>query len=242
MAEKGRKVAVVTGAGRGIGRATAMALAREGYVLSLAARTFEELEETRRMTGLAPQDSLIILLDLADRDAAENLFDATINHFGRVDVLINNAGWAPARTPLVKLSYEDLDRILAVNLRAPLALARLCADKMAGDPAGGWIVNVASTAARNCLAGETVYAAAKTGLIAFTQACFKEFRGTNVRTTVILPGLTDTRLIPTNKRLNRATMLRPDDVAATIVHLLQTPAHLCPIEIVLEPSHDPLRS
>src|SRR5271155_2231325 len=125
-----QRVALVTGAGRGIGRATALALAREGYALCLAARTFEELEETRRLSGLEPARSLIVLIDLAEENSPQELFDAAFEHFGQIDVLVNNAGWAPPRTPLINTSAAAQDRILAVNLRAPIALARLAAARM----------------------------------------------------------------------------------------------------------------
>ncbi len=242
MTVKAEKVAIVTGAGRGIGRAAACALAREGYALVLAARTFAQLEETRADTGLAPRDALIVLLDLADPNAPENLVGAALDHFGRIDLLINNAGWAPPRTPLMKLGADDLDRMLAVNLRAPLELARRCARRMANQTEGGFILNVASAAARHCPAGEAVYAATKSGLIAFTRACFEEFRGSRLRTAVIVPGLTDTTLIPQNKRLDRTAMLHPDEVAEAIVRMVTTPPPLCPLELVLEPSRNPLRA
>lgn len=242
MVDAEQKVALVTGAGRGIGRATALALARAGFALCLAARTFEELEETRRLSGLAAARSLIALIDLADADAPANLCSATLEHFGRLDLLVNNAGWAPARTPLLKLDAGDLDRILAVNLRAPLELARLAARQMADQPTGGLIANVASSAGRAMPPGEAVYAAAKAGLIAFTTALAREFSNRNVRAAVIIPGLTDTALIPHNKRLDRSAMLRAEDVASAIMSIVNSPAHLCPMEIVLEPSRDPMRT
>jgi NAD(P)-dependent dehydrogenase (short-subunit alcohol dehydrogenase family) len=240
MVQVEKKVAIVTGAGRGIGRAAAIALAHAGYALCLAARTQAELEGTRALCGLAPARSLIVTLDLADSDAPDNLFSTATDHFQRLDVLVNNAGWAPARTPLLKTSAADLDRMIAVNLRAPIALARLAAAFMAGQGDGGVIVNVASMAARQLAAGEAVYSAVKAGLVAFTHASFGEFRRRGIRTTVILPGFTDTALIPPNQRLDRSAMMRPDDVAAAIMSVVNAPASASPLEIVLEPSRDPM--
>src|ERR1700730_5370453 len=236
-----QKVALVTGAGRGVGRAIAVALAQAGFALCLAARTREELDRTRELSGLAPGQSLIVLIDLAQEDAPECLIETAYAHFGRLDVLVNNAGWAPARTRLIKLSGEDQDRVLAVNLRAPIALARLAAIRMARQPSGGEIVNIASSAARRMAPGEAVYAAAKAGLIAFTHAAFAELRDRGIKLSVIIPGLIDTSLIPQNKRLDRALMLRPEDLAAAVMTILHTPASVCPIEIVLEPQRDPMR-
>jgi NAD(P)-dependent dehydrogenase (short-subunit alcohol dehydrogenase family) len=235
------KVALITGAGRGIGRATALALAQCGYALCLAARTREELEETRRLSNLAAARALIVLVDLAEAEAPANLFEATLSHFGRLDLLVNNAGWAPARTSLIKLRPDDLDRMIAVNLRAPIALARLAAAQMAIQALGGAIVNIASVAARTQMAGEAVYSAVKAGLVAFTRSCFAEFRQHRVRIAVINPGLTDTAFIPQNRRLDRTLMLRPEDVAASVLSVVNAATGALPLEIVLEPARDPMR-
>ncbi|HKV53206.1 MAG TPA: SDR family oxidoreductase [Candidatus Binataceae bacterium] len=236
-----QRVALVTGAGRGIGRAIAVALAREGFALCIAARTREQLDETRALTCLPAALSLIVLVDLADSDAPDNLFGAMMDHFGRIDLLINNAGFAPPRTALVKTSAADQDRMIAVNLRAPIALARLAAAQMARRGEGGTIINIASSSARFTPVGEAIYAATKAGLVAFTHACFAEFRDHRVRIAALLPGLTDTPFIPNNKRLERTAMLRAEDVAAAVLNVVNAPPGVSPIEIVLEPALDPMR-
>jgi len=235
------RVALITGAGRGIGRAVALALAHAGYALCLAARSPEQLEETRAISGLEPRLSLIVLVDLAEPDAPENLIGALMDHFGHLDVLINNAGFAPPRTPLVRISRADQDRMMSVNLRAPIALARMAAVHMVQQPEGGIIVNIASSAAQNAPPGESIYSATKAGLVAFTRSCAAEFRHYRVRTSVILPGLTDTSFIPQNKRLRRAAMLQPEDIAAAVMGVVNSPPHVCPLEVVVEPSRNPIR-
>ena len=217
-----------------------MALARHGYRLVLAARTFDDLATTRALSGLAPADALIVLIDLAAEDAPDNLFDTALEFYGRVDLLINNAGWAPARRPLVKTTPADQDRMIATNLRAPIALCRLAAGHMTAR-GSGIIVNVASSAGRTTPAGEAVYAATKAGLIAFTHACFAELRQKGVRVSVLIPGLVDTTLIPANKHLARARMITPEQVAQSVLQIVQSPAGTCPLELTLVPQFDPER-
>jgi 2-hydroxycyclohexanecarboxyl-CoA dehydrogenase len=192
------------------------------------------------MSGLEPRRALIVLVDLAEPDAPGNLFGAMMDHFGRLDVLINNAAFAPPRTPLLKISQHDQDRMLSVNLRAPIALARVAAVQMAQQPEGGIIVNIASSSARYTPSGESIYAATKAGLVAFTRSCAAEFRHHRVRTSVILPGLTDTAFIPQNRRLERTAMLQPEDIAAAVMSVVNAPRHVCPMELVVEPARDPM--
>jgi dehydrogenase/reductase SDR family member 4 len=234
------RVAIVTGAGRGIGRAVALALARAGYSLCIAARTRDELEETRSQSGLPPERALIVLVDLATEEGPDNLIGAALDCFGRIDVLVNNAGWAPPRTPLLKMRPADVDRMIAVNLRAPITLTRLAAAAM--TPRGaGTVVNVASSAAVKTPAGEAVYAATKAALVAFTRAAFHEMRQSGLKLAVIIPGLVDTALIPNNKRLDRAAMLTTADVAQAVMQIVNSPAGACPVEVTLEPQLDPER-
>ena len=234
------RVAIVTGAGRGIGRAIALDLARAGYSLCLAARSRDELEETRSQSRLPAERALIVLVDLASEEAPEHLVGAALDCYGRIDVLVNNAGWAPPRTPILKMRTADLDRMIAVNLRAPIALTRLAAAAMIQRGAGT-IVNVASSAAIKAPAGEAAYSATKAALIAFTRASFHEMRQSGLKLAVIVPGLVDTALIPNNKRLDRAAMLTTADVARAVMQIVNSPAGACPVEVTLEPQLDPER-
>jgi len=240
MSTEGGPVAVITGAGRGIGRAVALELAREGWRLCLAARTGEQLAQTRALSGLPPAQSLIVLLDLADSDAPANLIETAIDCYGRIDALVNNAGWAPPRRAVIRISEADQDRMIAVNLRAPIALTRLAAVQMLKQGSGA-IVNVASLAGLKSPAMEAIYAATKAGLIAFTRACFNELREGGVRVSVLTPGLVDTALIPANKHLQRSLMLSPANVALAIKQILSSPPGMCPVEMVVEPDRNPER-
>ena len=105
----------------------------------------------------------------------------------------------------------------------------------------GTIINVASSAAIKAPAGEAVYAATKSALIAFTRAAFSELRQSGLKLAVIVPGLVDTALIPNNKRLHRASMLSTADVAQAVMQIVNAPARACPVELTLEPQLDPER-
>jgi NAD(P)-dependent dehydrogenase (short-subunit alcohol dehydrogenase family) len=183
MAEKSEpKVALVTGAGWGLGRTIALELTRDGYALALTARSFEELEETRRLTGRAPRDALIVLANLGDNDAPEQVFGATLDHFGRLDALIN-----AARTTVPTLSLEDResvdqDRLLAVNLRAPITLARMAARQMRKQAAGGTILNFVYAAKG---ARDPVTAAVDAGLFAFSQTAATVWQADQIRVAAI---------------------------------------------------------
>src|ERR1700687_4017357 len=234
------RVPIVTGAGRESGRALAVELARAGFSLCLAARSRDQLEETRAATALPPERALIVLLDLASDEAPDSLIETTLEHYRRIDVLVNNAGWALPRTPLIKTRAEDQDRMIAVNLRAPIALTRMAAMRMTAQGSGA-IVNIASSAARKAPAGEAIYAATTAGLVAFTHSSFAELRQSGVKLALITPGLVDTALIPNNKRLDRSTMLSPADVAQAVMQIVNSSAGVCPVEITLEPQFDPER-
>ncbi len=234
------QVAIITGAGRGIGRAIALALARRDMNLCLAARTSAELEQTCSLAKLAPDRVLVFPVDLARAEGPNELAGAVIRRFGRIDMLVNNAGWATARKVLVDVSEGELDRMLALNLRAPISLTRIAAREMIRLGQGGTIVSVASVAALKAPAREAIYAAAKAGLIAFTRATFAELRSYGIKVSAIIPGLVNTSLIPPNRALDRGRMLAPEDVAAAVMQILDAPAGACPLEIILEPLYDPM--
>lgn len=163
--ESGRRVALITGAGRGLGRTIAIKLAVSGYAFALTARTSEELEKTRRLSGLAARDALIILADLKLDDAPEQIFDTTLDHFGRLDVLINAAHVNTSDESFLGLDAEKQDRLLAVNLRAPITLARMSARHMLKQATLGTIITFFGFG-KAC---DAVSAAVDAGILAFSQ-------------------------------------------------------------------------
>lgn len=234
------QVALVTGAGSGIGRAIVVQLAHAGCAVAALARTEDELDETLAEAAADPAAAPVLALPAdvtADADL-ERAVRLIIERLGRITVLINNAGFAPPHGTVLKSSLADWDRTLATCLRAPMVLTRLVLPDMLAH-ASGTIVNIASIAGKRGRAGETSYAAAKFGLLGFSQSLFDEVREHGVRVTAIVPGLVDTDLVPPDARGDRAKFLQPADVAAAVLQVLAAPLRACPTEIVLEPLYDP---
>lgn len=230
-------VALITGAGRGIGRATALALAAQGSDVIVVARTASEVEATAAHARQHGVQALPLTADITDPEhVAGLLHQATA--LGPVSILVNNAGTAPPRRAHAKMRVADWERTLATCLAAPMRLCGAVLPDMLAR-GRGCIVNVASTTALRPRPGEAAYAAAKAGLLAFSRALFAEVRGTGVKVISVLPGYVDTAFIPPNRKVDRSAFLRPEDVAAAIVIGITSPAHACPTEIVLEPQVDP---
>lgn len=210
------KIVIITGASAGIGAATARRFAAAGARLALAARSRPELEA---VAATLPGTPLAVPTDVADRAACQALVAATVARFGRVDILINNAGIGLAG-PVAELDPADLERSFAVNLLGPVHLAQAALPHMAG---GGQIINVSSVLAAQTLPYLGGYAAAKAALERVSEAMRMELRGSGVAVTVVRPGTTRTgfrerRLGGTGERRRFAPKgVPPEAVAAAIL-------------------------
>lgn len=237
MALLSGKVAIVTGAGQGIGRAVALLLARSGSKVALAARSEGQLnavaEEIRKQGG----DALVIATDLTRDDEIERLVEKTLQEGGAIDFLINNAGWGKT-APIIKAKREDWDQTFAVNLRAPMILSQLVLPKLI-EKGQGAIINIGSVSGKSGHANAAAYCASKFGLIGFTESLYEEAREHGIKVAVILPGFVDTPMIPRVKRLDRSKMIRPEDVAQAVLFVLTSPPTACPVEITVRPQKTP---
>lgn len=212
-------VALITGAGRGIGRAAAQAFAAAGYAVVLAELRPSLGRRAQRALARGGGGTLFVPTDVADPRSVDRAVRATLRRFGRLDAVVNNAGVLRVG-PLARLPVRDLDRILAVNLRGPLLVTRAVLRVMLRRGSGA-IVNVASMLGTYGAAEYVTYCASKFGVIGFTEALADELRGTGVRVWAVCPGLTDTamaRLTGVTPR-ERAGLLRPATVAQAIVDL-----------------------
>jgi NAD(P)-dependent dehydrogenase (short-subunit alcohol dehydrogenase family) len=231
--------ALVSGAGRGIGRAIALRLSAAGCRVAALGRTAATLEETARAAEAAGGAPVLpVAVDITRDEDLEAALRIVIERLGRITVLVNNAGFAPPRASVLKTPLADWDRTLNTCLRAPMVLTRLVLPDMLAHGRGA-IVNIASVAGKRGRAGEAAYAAAKFGLLGFTQSLFAEVRGHGIKVAAICPGLVDTDLIPSNARVDRGKFLQTSDVADAVFDVLVRPLRACPTEIVLEPQYDP---
>ena len=182
------KIAIVTGAGQGIGKATAEKLASEGATVIVT----DVDEATAAQTAAALPAAVAIRVDVTDGQGVQALADRVAAQFGRIDVLVNNAGWDKA-SPFVDSDPADWDRAIAVNLYGVLHTCRAVLPVMAGQGSGA-VVNLGSDAGRVGSSGEAVYSAAKGGVIAFTKSLAREMARHRVRVNCVCPGPTDTAL------------------------------------------------
>ena len=186
------KTVIITGGSEGVGAATARNCAEAGANLMLVARDRKNLEtvaeELRELTRVE-----IFAMDVMDADACVDVFKKAQFEFGRVDVLVNNAGYH-ARGNVRDVPAEDLGRIIDVNLKAPIMLTRIALPYLE-EAGGGAIINVASLHGRVPSAGSATYSASKFGLRAFTLALHDELEGTGIKAAVVSPGPIDTGFI-----------------------------------------------
>lgn len=232
-------VALVTGAGRGIGKSVALMLARSGCRLIVAARTAREVEATTEEIKSWGGVATHVVADLARDDEIERVVEESRRAFGAVDILINNAGWGK-RAPVVRMKREDLDQTLRVNLRAPMLLAKHLVPAMI-EKGGGAVINIGSISGKSGEANGAAYSASKFGLLGFTQSLYEEVREHGIKVSVILPGFVDTPLIPPNRQLDRSKMIQADDVAQAVLYVLTSPLTSCPVEITIRPQRSPHR-
>ena len=228
------KVVVVAGASSGMGRATALAAAREGADVVLAGRNAAALDEVAASSG-----GLAVPTDATDPEAVGRLVARALDRFGRIDALINAVGTNLRQRSLGQLTAQSWAMMIETNLTAAFNLTRAVVPPMR-ERGDGLIVHIASVAARRPDMSGVSYQASKAGVAALAHATMEEERQNGIRVTALLPGLTDTPLVlqrptpPDPAMLARA--LKPEDIAETCLFLLRLPARAHVAELVLVPS------
>jgi NAD(P)-dependent dehydrogenase (short-subunit alcohol dehydrogenase family) len=220
------RVALVTGGGTGIGRATAKVLAQAGYAVVVSGRRPRPLEEVTAETG-----AVAVAGDISREDDAERMVATAVDCFGRLDVLVNNAGSIRRGVLLHELTNERWDEQLAINLRGPFLVTRAAVRQMLSTEGDRAVVNVASTLAHTAAPGVAAYAAAKGGMLALTRAAAVEYGPHRIRVNAVCPHIVETALaevdrpnwpelretLPAQYPLRR--LGRAEDVAAAVAWL-----------------------
>lgn len=224
----GGRTALVTGGGTGIGRAIALSLAGAGYRVALAGRRTGPLSETARQIPHA----IVVQGDHCQEDDAQRMVAETLAAFGRLDVLVNNAGAIRRNVPLHEIDVERWDEQIRSNLRGPFLVARTALRAMLkAEGADRAIVNVSSTLAHTAAPGVAAYSAAKAGLLALTRSIAVEYGPMGIRCNAVCPHVVDTPLARTDRpdwnelrpRLTQQYPMRrigtPADVASAVAYL-----------------------
>jgi len=222
------RVAVVTGASRGLGRAIAVALAKSGAAVAVAGRAKQELDDTAHLVESAGGRALVVPTDVTSYEAVEALMNRAVAELGRLDIVVNNAGVAKV-APLVEMSPEDWHAMLEVNLTGVFYGCRAAGPRLIAQGSGK-VINVASVLGAVGLPGYTVYGATKGGVIALTRTLGVEWARHNIQVNAIAPGwfatdmtheaFADSRI---NQRLTRDIPARrigdPDEIGPLAVYL-----------------------
>lgn len=206
------KVAIITGAGRGIGRATAIELSQRGFDCVLVARSADQLDDVARDL---PGRAIVVPVDLALPDSALQIVARAIEVFGRIDVVVNNAGLAPL-APIEETTDAMWRDVFAINLDAAFRLIRASWPQLKASV--GAVVNISSESARDPFDLFTAYAPAKAALNSLTQIVHRQGKPHGIRAHAVAPGMTDTQMLRDvlGKSPPEAETLQPEDVARVI--------------------------
>jgi NAD(P)-dependent dehydrogenase (short-subunit alcohol dehydrogenase family) len=247
----GGRVAVVTGASEGIGEAVAAALARAGASVVVTSRSQERAEATAARlgdrvagegagSGSSRGEVVGIACDVRSFEACSSLAAAVREHFGRLDVLVNNAGLGVFK-PVQEMSVDEWQLQVETNLNGVFFTTKACLPllQQAGNGGEGdaWLINVGSLASRNSFGRGAGYNASKFGLLGMTEAMMLDLRYDGIRTSIIMPGSVNTGFGGHDE--DRQWTLQPDDVARAVLQLIAYPTNALVSRVEMRPSRPP---
>lgn len=226
------QVAIVTGAGRGIGRATALAFADEGADVVLVARSRSEIDAVSEECRTLGVEALAVATDVSQKDQVSAMAEAAYETFGRVDILVNNAGVA-IHNLIAEIREEDFDLNYFVNTKGLFLCTQAVFSRMC-EQGSGHIINVSSTAGKRGSARFGAYAASKFAAIGFTQSTNDEGRAFGVKASVVCPGPVDTQMRRENHPNDIIENLtQPEAIAESILYLVCQPPTAYTAEVII---------
>jgi NAD(P)-dependent dehydrogenase (short-subunit alcohol dehydrogenase family) len=235
LIELAGQVAVVTGAGRGIGRAIASRLAAMGAAVVMVARDAPQLDERRREIEANGGVAEAVACDLLSSAAVARLGEHVRTTYGRCDILVNNAGIGGQVGPLHETPVEDWDLLMSTNLRAPYLMIRALAPLMI-EAAGGHILNISSLAGKNPLPNGAAYSASKWGLNGLSYSVAEELRQHGIRVSVVAPGSVNTHFGGGGGGKDPGKKIQPEDIAAIVAMLVTQPPQSFISEVLVRPT------
>lgn len=230
------KIAVITGAGKGIGKAAAKLFLKEGASVALNSRTKTDLDSFLKESSSFSNKILTVPGDISDEKVIKKLIDDTIKKFNRVDILVNNAGFG-IFDDFVNSTNRDFDDMFATNVRAVYILTRDLLPYMIKQKEGT-IINIASIAGKNGVPGGAVYSATKHAVMGLSRSILFEVRKHGIRVIAVCPGSVNTEFFrESSSDLKHETMLTPDDIADSILYAATLPPNATVNEIEIRPAN-----
>lgn len=237
MIELDGRIAIVTGASRGIGKAIALALARAGADVVLAARTQTDLLHVQEQVRSIGRRVLAVPTDVSKETDVENLVERSLSTFGKINILVNNAGMG-SFAKVVDMATAEFDCMFATNIRGVFLCTKSVLPTMIQQRSGD-IINIASLAGRNAFIGGAVYAATKWALIGFARSLMLEVREYNIRVITVCPGSVDTSFDPRpfSKQKDTSQIPKAEDIARVVLDAIHMPRNVMVSEIDVRPTN-----
>lgn len=231
------KVAIITGASKGIGKAIARALGQQGAKIVIASRKQESVDETAKEFIAEGIEAIGIAAHMGDGVQIKNLVEQTVKYFGGIDIIVNNAATNPSFGPVIETDDGVFDKIINVNVKGPLVLCKLSYPIMK-QRGGGSIINISSIEGLTPGLGLGLYSVSKATLIALTKVLAKEWGTDKIRANVICPGLIKTKFseaLTTNEKILKHVLAKqalpqlaePEDIAGLALYLASEASSFC---------------
>lgn len=229
------KISLITGAGRGIGRGIAVALARAGSSVVLVSRSKSELEDTAKVITNEGGIALTIKTDICSEKRVNIMIEKALDKFGRIDILINNAGQYLEK-PVLDTTLEDWEKVMGANLKGTFLCTKAVLKRMI-ERKSGTIINFSSIGGRIGLGGRSAYSASKFGVVGFSKALAKELKPYNIKVHIIYPYMVDSKplTLPSPVGGEGLYINKVEDIADLVVYLASLPLRVNIEDIIVEP-------